>query len=723
MLESGPWEIKCLDSSTNTMEYSGSIKCIPIRPESCAIQVHKRFLRPVCSLTSKTTLKCLYSDTIYDVITDSDGVEFSDICREDSISYQYCGALDSTIEPTALSLCGGLVCEKSDGGLSTEVGTCEATRECINIPPANCIDKVGMACNDVCETWRCVDEKSCNGFSYSKNCTSLINRFMWPIEFGAFTGYYERACAFGPWGNTAADVISQTNLSTCIHSVTGRLSPIHNISRCAVMEYKIPPGRGNGWQEWLIPNGVHPYCTNFHDQTNCSDPTRVALSCNVGGYPSTVSKYAICHKSDGWDVVICDKGEELWGCDQVSYSDCYVHKHKHCDGVPDCADGSDELDPACVEMTEVRCERILEGGGQLGIPLAWVGDGQQDCKSGVDERDGWPVCGEGETQRVVSRNSTVCSDDFLCPDGGFVPQSQFCGGYEHCDRESAICQAAKGDTASYEYIASSNVATLSIQGHAICLNGLEGLQKLKTSNCEQIDFKYPPSETFGVTKGKILNMSKEKVHCHSMFGSMYVYMSCSGLCKSATCPIRNHIRHDSCNSQFPDRIYSLVNNTYLTFLVKEGERFHNEFFQCKNGFCVPYSQVCDLVDDCGDGSDEENCSNNFRCTSDGKVLPLWLQCDGTIDCADASDECNDSCHRQKDIIDSMPLKIVAYTIGALAIVLNTVIISRTLIYQVRQSNNSHVLVNRSMIALIGIGDFCVGLYLVCIAIIDTVYGF
>lgn len=30
-------------------------------------------------------------------------------------------------------------------------------------------------------------------------------------------------------------------------------------------------------------------------------------------------------------------------------------------------------------------------------------------------------------------------------------------------------------------------------------------------------------------------------------------------------------------------------------------------FTCTQGLCVPEDCVCDFTDDCGDGSDEENC--------------------------------------------------------------------------------------------------------------------
>uniref|UniRef100_A0A1B0D1Z7 Uncharacterized protein n=1 Tax=Phlebotomus papatasi TaxID=29031 RepID=A0A1B0D1Z7_PHLPP len=79
-------------------------------------------------------------------------------------------------------------------------------------------------------------------------------------------------------------------------------------------------------------------------------------------------------------------------------------------------------------------------------------------------------------------------------------------------------------------------------------------------------------------------------------------------------------------------------------------------FTCKNSTtdCIPLSWMCDLNQDCFDGSDEAGCKNNctddkFRCKN-GRCIPKHWKCDQERDCSDGSDEDVDVCQKITMII-------------------------------------------------------------------------
>ncbi|HFE47619.1 MAG TPA: hypothetical protein ENJ18_19375 [Nannocystis exedens] len=59
-------------------------------------------------------------------------------------------------------------------------------------------------------------------------------------------------------------------------------------------------------------------------------------------------------------------------------------------------------------------------------------------------------------------------------------------------------------------------------------------------------------------------------------------------------------------------------------------------FTCGSGEQIPDTWLCDLADDCEDGSDESECPV-FICES-GDEIPADWQCDGAVDCPDGDDE-------------------------------------------------------------------------------------
>ena len=563
-----------------------------------------------------------------------------------------------------------------------------------------------LLCDERCDMVTCEDEANCNRLRYGIYCRNRfhpLKRFEYIPTIGicddvsvCLDGEDEQNCTV-----TVNDYIK-----TCVNSYgnTKVPVPLKNITRCFLTE--------------LTRVGFnYSYCTNFMDQTNCTDKSRVGVTCKINNFTSTVSKYMMCANQ----AQLCDDGMENL-CVDASFA-CTVHKHRLCDGITDCQEETDESNHLCADMTDGTCVRAASTDNiPRKIPLAWLQDGIVDCLDGKDEEPIWPSCGVGDTWRhVVESSQDSCENVFLCPDSGYVQYKDMCDGFESCGVENSICKVSRGYpdlyTTERKAITDGGIFVTS----SFCLKGIEEVRFLQNVQCHKEPFRFPSDIIFGVPKKNSLFLPSFQHKCDNLFGENYVYSCCTGHCLSSKCPLEITPKYDSCPGQFKNRVGSLVGTKYLTFLTKTHGVYHNNYFVCRQtAECLDYSKVCDLVEDCRDGSDEAGCTNHFKCGNTSHYIPITKFCDGIIDCLDTSDECNERC--SKRILNGRFLRASAWLMAVFAVIGNCQVM-RSELSSVRKSTNINAFANKNFIILIAVGDLLTGIYLLWIAMADSfVFG-
>ena len=344
-------------------------------------------------------------------------------------------------------------------------------------------------------------------------------------------------------------------------------------------------------------------------------------------------------------------------------------------------------------------------------------DDETDCMDGMDEQvENLKFCGNKTDKSYRLKESDEgCKNVYLCPrgDNTYVQFEQLCDGVETCGdgAENEVCRIAR-DFPTIKKTAGIYKEKI----RNVCIG----------SSCKVEEFIRPWGDIYGELRID-LNAPSYQVNCSGLFGEDYLMLSCMDLCLDATCPLNNRtLVYDSCPGQYLDRVYTLANSSFLTFVNKSEEgQYHQDYFQCNNTRCVDYEQVCDLNDDCGDMSDELNCTNHMICedtlsTTKYQFISLSQRCDGIYDCFDLSDECNDACGKR--ILQSFAMQKLCWVMGVLALIFNAYTVFSVL-KSIQYSKTETSLVNKALVILIGSGDLFLGLYLVILSVYDSfIYG-
>ena len=614
------------------------------------------------------------------------------------------------------------ICANEIDGLGVDKFACDRFTELDNDE-----DKVEsfIECDNICKSKvDCSDEANCNNltlgmFCYQPGYEDI--RYVHPYQI----------CDSNPNCKNQADEIGCENFSeVCLSEnvwllslravrentiindepVLRHLSPR---SKCAV----IPAAR------------AHLVCADYRDQMNCTGSTISPLICQVNGYPTSISEHVICKQLGRLMDSLCDDKIDQ-ECVELE-TGCKIHRHKLCDGSEDCLKGLDEGDLFCQEMftfSNYECvRRFSYNTTKSKIPSKWVLDGVSDCRSDEDENpEVWTkLCGYGLLDLYL-HGVNVFSDcegvtQLKCPQGqGRMNIDRVCSGkgIVNCDFEVCI-------TARKEYLVGINdkledeKTESGVKRTFFCLPGLHEIE-MYAGKCLVEKFLERPS-VMGIPDVSVLTsltFARNYVECGQIFGELYVYLACIGLCKESVseCPIKPNIV--TC-SNYPARktVFSLAENGKLAMAISfsDGISYSQEFFPCQNGRCTTFDRVCNLANDCGDFSDEKGCLNNFKCEESGELIPLTSKCDGNFDCFDYSDECNGECTNQITMFNHIAYNVLAWIFGLFATLLNLFTLFHG-IYEYRKLKSETAKVNKAFVLLITFGDLLQGIFLLVLSI-------
>ena len=291
-----------------------------------------------------------------------------------------------------------------------------------------------------------------------------------------------------------------------------------------------------------------------------------------------------------------------------------------------------------------------------------------------------------------------------------------CKDFTNCD--SSLCLKSRQNY-RVNIFKSTTKTFKSLKKLFFCLPGLGSLQEA-IGKCEVIAMNMK-TKIVGINEvNKVVSSNNyaASLNCRDIFGELHIYLSCSEQCEYSPKCLLSNLKPTSCtNYPFTERVLTITAIGSLTVVFKKSDgTFYQDVFGCNNDHCIEFHKVCDLIDDCGDASDENSCTNNFKCNS-GEYIPLSRKCNSKFDCLDFSDECNAQCDNQVKIFSHLTLCIAAWAAGLLSVFLNLWVLSKTLC-EFKNLKTSLSRINSCFMVLISLGDFLQGTFLLLVAFAD-----
>ena len=578
---------------------------------------------------------------------------------------------------------------------------------------------LNRTCDDTCDCRFCDDENNCNGISYGVECQRKYN-------MGGYVDSYQ-IC------NVDASCMNNKDKEGCNSGM-----------KCASVGGKSAEKQRNlaASQICAVPNS-RIVCSDGMDQVNCLDSKRVALTCMVNNITANISIFGVCK---GFNI--CDDGYDD-RCEEIE-AGCIVHKNQLCDEVANCPDGSDEAEDLCGSRSVLNCTRRVDlrpsydresNKRSLPILFDWVFDGVEDCDNGMDEKEHdenehnekeqfWKKCGTNYWTNFIDidkDSQQECPLVLKCSDrSNYVKFTSLCDTVNSCGTENDMCSKARGQIALTKEIGVHSIRKNSeeLKTFPRCKEGLNDFRHEAQIDCSgATKFTHIHSTVAQHMSSTELNVPNQTISCKYYYGEYYVYLSCSGRCSDASCPLK-HVPVDTCINT-DKRVYTITDQNELTVLFKEHGRYHDEIFPCKNKNCVLYKQVCDMVNDCGDWSDELDCSNHFVCQNKATAMTmvhLSALCDDVYDCTDYSDECDSQCPTSKRmILGNLALEIFSWMTGGLSVIFNTAAVWNS-VNELKKTKTYPSLITWVMVLLISFSDLLMGSYLLTIAYLNRSYG-